>query len=139
MVKPRPGHWDVKLEMTDFDVPGMPDGMKKAIGQQFSQAGAMATCLTPEEAARNDGKFFEPKNSKDCKSQSFAMADGRLDAKLVCTRGSNTQTVNMRGTYGAEAYDLVLDSQGQMNGQPMKMTMHVSGKRSGECTGKEAG
>lgn len=138
-VKPRAGHWDVKLEMTDIDVPGMPDEIKKTIGKQFSQAGAMATCLTPEQAARNDGKFFEPKNNKDCKSESFSMEGGRLDAKLICARANTKQTVEMRGTYGAEAYDLTLNSQGDANGQPMKMTMHVTGKRTGECTGKEVG
>jgi hypothetical protein len=137
LVRPRPGHWDVKLQMTDFDVPGMPDEIKKTIGKQFSQAGAMATCLTPEQAARNDGKFFEPKNNKDCKSESFSMANGQIAAKLICARGPTKQTVDMRGTYGAEAYDLTLNSQGEMNGQPMKMTMQVSGKRTGECTGKE--
>jgi predicted small lipoprotein YifL len=123
LVKPRPGHWDVKLQMTDFDVPGMPDEIKKTIGKQFSQAGAMATCLTPEQAARND--------------ESFSMANGQIAAKLICERGPTKQTVDMRGTYGAEAYDLTLNSQGEMNGQPMKMTMQVSGKRTGECTGKE--
>lgn len=138
-VKPRPGHWDVKLELTDFTVPGMPDEFKKTIGKQISQAGAMATCLTPEQAARNDGKFFEPKNNKDCTSESFAMANGRIDAKMVCARAGTKQTVQMRGTYGAEAYDLTLNSQGDMNGQPMTMAMHVAGKRTGECTGKETG
>lgn len=138
-VKPRAGHWDVKLEMTDFDVPGMPDELKKTIGKQIAQAGAMATCLTPEQAARNDGKFFEPKNNKDCTSESFSMDNGKIDAKMVCSRAGTKQTVQMRGTYGAEAYDLTLNSQGDMNGQPMKMSMHVAGKRTGECTGKESG
>jgi hypothetical protein len=105
----------------------------------MAQAGAMATCLTPEEAARNDGKFFEPKNNKDCKSENFTMADGKIDAKMICERAGTKQTVQMQGTYGAEAYDLKLDSQGDMNGQPMKMSMHVAGKRTGECTGKETG
>jgi hypothetical protein len=45
----------------------------------------------------------------------------------------------MHGTYGSEAYDLTLNSQGDMNGQPMKMSMRVTGKRTGGCTGKEAG
>lgn len=138
-VKPRPGHWDVKLEMTDFDVPGMPAEIKQTIGKQIAQAGAMATCLTPEQAARNDGKFFEPKNNKDCTSESFAMENGKLDAKMVCSRAGTKQTVAMKGTYGADAYDLTLNSQGEANGQPMKMTMHVTGKRTGECNGKERG
>ena len=138
-VKPRPGHWDVQLQLTDVDIPGMPEELKKTIGKQMAQAGATGTCLTPEEAARNDGKFFEPKNNKDCQSESFAMADGKIDAKMVCERAGTKQTVQMRGTYGADAYDLTLNSQGDMNGQPMKMSMHVAGKRTGECTGKESG
>lgn len=138
-VKPRPGHWDVKLDNASFDIPGMPDELKETLGKQITQAGAVATCLTPEEAARNDGKFFEPKSNKDCKSESFSMENGKIDARMICERAGTKQTVQMRGTYGAEAYDLTLNSQGDMNGQPMKMSMHVAGKRTGECTGKERG
>jgi len=136
---PKPGHWDVNLRMIDFDVPGMPQQMKDSIGQQISKAGAVATCLTPEEAARNDGKFFQPSNNKNCKSESFTMEDGKLAAKLTCTNGPTKQTVDMQGTYGAEAYDLTLESKGEASGQPMKMSMRVTGKRTGECTGKERG
>jgi hypothetical protein len=139
MVKPRPGHWEVKLEQARFDVPGMPDQFKKTLGKQITGAGAVATCLTPEEAARNDGKFFEPKNNKDCTTESFSMENGKIDARMVCERAGSKQTVQMRGTYGAQAYDLMLNSRGDMNGQPMKMSMHVTGKRTGECTGKESG
>jgi len=136
---PKPGHWDVNLRMIDFDVPGMPQQMKDSIGQQISKAGAVATCLTPEEAARNDGRFFQPSNNKNCKSESFTMEGGKLAAKLTCTNGPTKQTVDMQGTYGAEAYDLTLESKGEASGQPMKMSMRVTGKRTGECTGKERG
>jgi predicted small lipoprotein YifL len=134
--KPRPGHWDVKLVMTDFDIPGMPENLKQAVGRQMNQAGDIATCLTAEEAARNDGKFFGPHNDS-CKYQSFAMADGKVDAKMTCDQRGAKQTIDLNGSYGADAYDLTLNSRGEMNGQPMKMAMHVTGARTGECTGKE--
>lgn len=136
---PRAGHWDVKVQMVDLDVPGMPKQLKDTVAQQISQAGAVATCLTPEEAARNDGKFFQPKNNKDCTADSFAMEGGKLNARMTCAKGGAKQAVEMHGTYSAEAYDLALDSKGEANGQPMKMSMRVTGRRTGECTGKERG
>ncbi len=136
---PLAGHWDVNVRMIDFDVPGMPQQLKDSIGEQISRAGAVATCLTPEQAARNDGKFFQPTNNKNCKADQFTMDGGKLTAKLTCESGAAKQTVDMTGTYGADAYDLVLKSRGDANGKPMAMSMRVTGKRNGECTGKERG
>lgn len=135
--KPQPGHWQVKLKVTDFDIPGMPDNLKQAVGKQMNQAGDIATCLTAEEAARNDGKFFGPRN-KNCTYQDFSMANGQVAAKMTCDQNGAKQTVEMHGSYGAQAYDLSLKSNGDMNGQKMTMAMHVTGARTGPCTGKEA-
>jgi hypothetical protein len=134
--KPRAGQWQVKLALTDFAVPGMPDNLKDSIGKQMQQAGDVTTCLTQAEVDRNDGKFLGPRD-QDCDYQTFTMADGRIAAKMTCTKNAIKQSVDMRGTYGPEAYDLTLDSQSDMNGTPMKMSMRVTGQRTGECTGKE--
>ena len=134
--KPRAGHWDVKLKMTDFQVPGMPDSIRQSVAKQMDQVGAVGTCLTPEEAARNDGKFFGPRN-RNCTYQDFSMANGQVAAKMTCTDRGMKQTVTMKGSYGADAYDLTLASKGDINGQPMTMAMHVTGHRTGDCTGAE--
>jgi hypothetical protein len=134
--KPQPGHWQVKLQVTDFDIPGMPDNLKQAVGKQMKQAGDIATCLTAEEAARNDGKFFGPRN-KNCTYQDFSMANGHVAAKMTCDQNGAKQTVEMHGSYGAQAYDLSLKSNGDVSGQKMTMAMHVTGARTGPCTGKE--
>lgn len=134
--KPRPGQWQVKLMLTDFDVPGMPANLKDTMSKQMQQASDVTTCLTQAEVDRNDGKFLGPRD-QDCDYHTFTMADGRVAAKMTCTKSAVKQTVEMTGTYGAEAYDLTLNSQSDMNGTPMKMAMHVTGKRNGECTGKE--
>ena len=134
--RPVPGHWDVTMTMKEYDVGGMPEGIKEAFQKQIGQATTIDACLTPEEAARDDGKFFVPEK-KGCDFQKFSMIDGQFSAEMVCTSGSEKLNVKTSGTYSAESYDMTVNTQGEMNGQPMKMVMHVAGKRDGECTGNE--
>ena len=136
-VKPRAGRWETKLDMTSFEVPGMPANVKDTVAKQMREAGVVISCLTPEQAARNDGQFFGPRQG-NCDYANVSIAGGKVAGKMTCTQNGMKQTVDMRGTYGAEAYDMAMDMQGDMGGQKMTMVMHVTGKRTGECTGDEA-
>ena len=135
-IKPRAGRWETKLALTSLEVPGMPANAKDAMTQQMSKASTVISCLTPEQAARNDSKFFGPRNG-NCDYQNVSVANGKVQGKMTCTQNGMKQTVDMRGTYGADAYDMALDTKGDMGGQTITMAMRVTGTRTGECTGDE--
>ncbi|PEQ14480.1 hypothetical protein B2G71_02530 [Novosphingobium sp. PC22D] len=137
-ITPRPGRWDVQMQMRKFDMPGMPDQMKGMMQQQMGKMRTSSTCLTPEEASRPKGDFFQP-GSENCKYEHFSMDGGKIDAAMTCQEQGVAQNMRMRGTYSEEAYAITINADGEVEGQPMSMEMAINSKRVGDCTGDEDG
>ena len=135
--KLQPGQWETKVEISDIDMPGVPPAMAKTLGETMKGAAAttVTNCITPEEAARPQGKVFGGGNSDQCRYEKFTMGGGRMEGTLVCKDadrgGSMTMTTN--GTFTATSF--AIDNDMKMEGGPQAMTMkaRVNGKRLGEC------
>jgi len=138
-VKPKPGQWQSTMKIEKLDIPNLPAEAKAAMQQQLGATQSFASCLTPEQAAKPSAEFFQGKKS-GCTYEKFTMEGGKIDAVMACAAGGQTQKMTMSGAYGAEAYDIRISANGEMQpGMPMAMTMAISSKRTGECTGKEQG
>lgn len=138
-VKPLPGQWQSTMKIEKLDIPNLPAEAKAAMQQQMGAAQSFSSCLTPEQAAKPSAEFFQGKQS-GCTYEKFAMEGGKIDAVMTCANGGQNQKMTMTGVYGAEAYDIRISADGEMQpGMPMSMTMAISSKRTGECTGKEQG
>lgn len=137
-VKPLPGRWEVQMQVKSFDIPGVPAAMKDMLRNEMTRQHMVATCLTPEEAAQPQGKFFKPGNDQ-CSYKSFEMEGGKIAATMTCSEQGMTQDMRMEGTYSEDAYDIAIETNGEMNGQPMTMAMDIVSKRVGECRGDETG
>ena len=84
-----------------------------------------------EEAAKPKGEFFQPGND-DCTYKSFAMEGGRIDAAMTCTQQGMTQDMRMKGTYSEDAYDIAIQTSGEMQGQPIHETVFSLTETSGQ-------
>jgi len=135
-IRPRAGRWEQELTILKMEMPNMPKEARAMLGEGGRKIASGYTCLTKEEAEKPDAKFFN-QVAKGCKYDHFTMAGGMLDAKMTCTDGPQQQVSTMKGSYATDAYDLEIDMQAQMDGQPMHSTMALKMKRVGECTGKE--
>jgi hypothetical protein len=136
-MNPRPGRWEANITLNRIDMPGLPPQAREAMRKQMSTIKAVATCLTPEQAEKPEGGFFQP-GAKDCKYDRFVMADGRVDAAMTCGQSGAAQTMTMAGAYSETQYDLQVTSKGEMQpGMPMTMDVAISARRTGECTGAE--
>jgi hypothetical protein len=133
----RPGLWQSKVTIDEFDMPGMPaemrDRMKTMMGQQ--QEHRSQSCLTPEDVKRPKEDFFAGK-SKECRYDHFTMGRGKIDAMMHCGKGDEAQVMQMAGTYSPESYQLQMAmkmsaAEGEANGMSMKM--RVEAQRVGEC------
>ena len=97
----------------------------------------VTTCLTPEMAAKPDGKFFNQANN-NCIYDHFSMSGGKMDATMTCTGHNGKMTMTMNGTFTPDQYEIHTSSQEQMpGGQAMSVTMTVNSHRVGDCTGTE--
>lgn len=133
----RPGEWQSKVVIEQFDMPGMPpeaaSQMKAAMAE--NQRHEFKTCLTPEDVKQPKGKFFGGED--ECRYDHFNMGNGKIDAVMRCPGGPGPERVmKMAGTYGPERYDMRMTMTGSGSDGPaaaMTMKMRVESRRLGNC------
>lgn len=132
-----PGRWESTVKFMKIDMEGVPPEAKAMMEKVMAKDRTFDSCLTKEEAAKPDGKFFGQADER-CKYDSFSMGGGKIDAKMTCKAEQGQQVMTMKGDYTPESYTMTMTVAGKgMNDRAMNMTMSVSAKRAGECTGKE--
>jgi hypothetical protein len=134
----QPGEWEMKMEVVDVKVAGLPPGLAESMKSQAG--GTNKTCMTPEEAKGPKGDIFAGDKSGQCKSEGFRWAGGRIQGKTTCPgQGGTGQTVmTMDGTYTAQNIDMTMKSETELMGKPLTMEMRVTGRRVGECSAADA-
>lgn len=138
LVQPRPGQYNTKLDLLEFDAPGLPDGAKQQMQRIF--AGGLAEgntfCLTPEDVAEN-GPEQMVKNlaESDCTMNSFKVSGNTVTADMQCPgENGGTRTVSMNGEMTAESSTMTMNMQQQIpNVGETRMTLRVASERVGDC------
>jgi hypothetical protein len=133
--KIQPGEWQVTIDMVDQKITGGPPNMP---AMPKPSPITTKTCITPEQVNRPEGMFSGGMDGlkKNCTYDSFAMADGKIDAKMHCTmpNGMKIAATNS-GTFSAT--ELSSDSNSTVTGLPggMSSSSHtkMTAKRIGEC------
>ena len=134
---PRPGRWQASFKLESVDMPGMPAGAREQVGKAMGAAQTYFTCLTPQQAAKPDASFFQ-KSAPGCTYERFTMADGKIDALMVCPPGSGPTRMEMTGSVGEDLYDVKIKGSAEMaKGMTMNLGMSVTSRRVGECDGTE--
>jgi len=137
-----PGHWRTTMAIEEMTIPGTPPELAEQMKAHMGKGRSFESCLTPEEARKPKEDFFA-KGNGNCRYDRFTMGGGKIDAVMQCKMGEGTRKMTMNGTYGADAYRMIVastgtgDAKNPMAGMSMKMVMDA--KRTGECTGKEKG
>jgi hypothetical protein len=133
----QPGRWETKMTFGKLDMPDMPPEVAKMMEKSMAEERTYTSCLTKADVEKPAGKFFGQDNDK-CKYDSFVMSGGRIDAKMSCKSPEGTQEMTMNGVYTPETYVMTMAIKGEHGGgKAMNMTMGMTAKRIGECTGKE--
>lgn len=133
-----PGRWESSVKIEKLDLGNLPPQVKQTIESELGRERKFAYCLTPEEAAKPDSRFFNRGGSDDCTYDEYTMAGGHLDVKMSCKTPQGTQKVTLTGTYSASTYSMTMATSGDAAmGAPMLMTMSLSSRRAGNCRGDE--
>lgn len=142
----RPGKWQSKVTIEEFEVPGMPREMAQRMKQTMAQyqERSFETCLTKDEAQRPKEDFFTGKGGDNCRYDHFKMGSGKIDAMMRCGGDSDggKQVMQMAGNYSPNAYDMKMSMKqegGEGTAAGMTMTMKIDAKRIGECDAKAQG
>ena len=136
-LKFNPGHWESTMKFIKMDMEGMPPEAKDMMSKMMGKDRTFASCLSKADAEKPEAKFFGQADDR-CKYDSFSMGGGKIDSKMSCKSEQGVQAITMAGTYTQDAYDMTMSINGQgPMGKAMSMTMAISSKHNGECTGKE--
>lgn len=136
---PRPGRWQGTFKVEKLEMAGLPPQASEQMNKSMGMDRSYFTCLTPEQAAKPDARFFQ-KAAEGCVYDRFTMADGKIDAVMNCKPGAGPTRMTMNGTYNADTYDLKINGSGELaKGMAMNISMAVTSRRVGECNGTEEG
>lgn len=136
-LRPQPGRWESQIRIERMEMPGMPAGMAQQMQKSMGAAQSFATCLKPEDAEKPGASFFQ-KDASGCTYEKFSMADGRIDGRMVCASEGGRTVMTMTGTYGQTGYAIrTINETSTEGGPPMKMTVAIESRRTGECNGTE--
>ena len=133
----RPGKWMLRGQIDDVQAPGMPAEVAAQIKQAGVEMDGAGRCVSEAEVRKPAPEFFT--GNKGCTYDHFTMGGGKVDARLRCSSGGNTQVTAMTGIYGPELYRMAMTttmespagSTSGMEGVVLKLT--VEGKRVGAC------
>lgn len=142
--KPRPGQYAQTSEVKQIDVPGLPKQMADQMKSTLQKSQVSNFCLTSAEAEKGyRDMFHDVGQGRECTYSRFDVDGGKLDAQMECASKEGGKAVlTLDGTVAEDKSDITVKmdmSDGpQMGSQPggqMKMTMHVTTKRIGDCQG----
>ena len=132
-----PGRWETTADLKSIEGPGIPPAALSIARQSLANKGAVATCLTPEEAARPGASFFN-KDAGNCTYHHFKMENGEIDALLTCG-AKGTETAAFKGRYEPRHYAIDMTTKSNIGGRSMTIAMSLDSKNTGQCRGDEQG
>ena len=140
----RAGKWQTKAVLEELEAPGMPAGIADHMKTMMDKKPGTTSCITEADARKPKADFFGGEN-KNCSYDHFKMGDGKIDAKMRCSAGGQSQLMTMVGDYSPDQYQMRMTTEmdraagaaaGAMSSLTMKM--RVEGKRIGDCDTKTA-
>jgi len=133
-LKPEPGKYSTKMQITKIDMPGAPQQVKDMMGAAMSQSAEY--CLTPEMAEKGWEDSLKEGQNGECDVNTFTLDNGAVDMKMTCAveGGAGEMTVAMNGDVTSTTSDLSMSMSGTVPELgDMTMVMDFEQERIGDC------
>lgn len=132
-----PGLWKTTVELKEMSMPGMPDSVRRQMGEMMASSGSSEMCLTAQQAAEEDiaKRIAEANKNADCTFDRKTMGNGRIDVAGSCKADGRNVAMTMTGDMTPTRMDVVMTSEGEGPTGPMKMAMRIVNTRTGDCPG----
>lgn len=133
-LKPEPGQYKAVIIMTGMEIPGMPPEMK---GHGAGLTTTSEYCLTQEEVDKGYREMMKRGQNGDCSYESFNLANGKMDAVMVCKTSEGDARMAMHGsvTPTSSEFTATMAMQVPEMGEG-KMTFTAKHERVGDCPAK---
>ncbi|MCT2398119.1 DUF3617 domain-containing protein [Novosphingobium mangrovi (ex Huang et al. 2023)] len=136
--RPRPGSYKQTIEILDMQIAGLPEGMAEQMKTMGPKAQTHTICITDEDTDKGYKDMLQNVGKGgNCTYSKFDVSGGKLDARMHCTMpDSGEATMTMNGTVSETGSDVMIGMNtkgGQAPMGDMKMTMHLTTERVGDC------
>jgi Protein of unknown function (DUF3617) len=144
-----PGQYNVSVQVTKMDIPGLTDEEKAGIKEEIAQPVTDNTCLTADDLAPDAttpntmtaviSVLLGDTAGEGCTFTNFSTAGGVISGGLSCTNSSFGALTGgaVKGTIGATETRYTVN--GKLNdedsGKPVDFAADTIMKRTGDCTG----
>ncbi len=137
-VKREPGAWKSDLKLVRLDMPGAPKEVVDGVAAMMGRLKGLESCLTPEQAAKEDMATALAKPPGDKGLCSFSKKDlsgGKVDVVMVCTDEASKEamTISTNGTLSAKSSNVRMTMEGKQNGMPMTLELEATNTWTGPC------
>lgn len=133
--KIQPGEWENTVQLVTSEMPGAPEMLRKQMEAEMKKPPeAKKECKRAEDVKAIDFTKLAPA-AQGCTFPKYVVADGRIDANMVCKGPFGPVRMTIGGTQTPTSYDITMTQQQAMPGQSAesKMTIRATGKRLGDC------
>lgn len=133
-LKPEAGQYKAVITMTGMEIPGMPADMA---GHGAGMTTTTEYCLTQEEVDKGFEEMMKRGQNGECAYESFNLADGKMDAVMVCKTPEGEARMTMNGTVTPTSSDFIASMAMQVPEMGEgKMTFTAKHERIGDCPAK---
>lgn len=133
-LKPQPGLYKVVTTTTGINIPGMPPEMA---GHGAGLTRTIEYCLTQEQVDKGFEEMMKRGQNGECSYERFSLADGKLEAVMVCKTPEGSARMDMAGDVTPTSADytatMAMDFGGAGEGS---MSFTAKQERVGDCPAK---
>ncbi|MBK8629333.1 MAG: DUF3617 domain-containing protein [Sphingomonadales bacterium] len=138
LIKREPGAWKTDIKLVKLDMPGAPKEMVDVVTAAMGRLKGVETCLTAEQAAKEDiakALAKAPDNKGECTFDKKEIGSGQLDVVMTCTDAATKEsmTISTKGTVAAKLANVRMTMVGKQNGMPMTLELDAANVWSGPC------
>jgi hypothetical protein len=137
-----PGDWEATIQLTEFDMPQMPEEARVVMREQMGRAQTSNSCITREEAENPQANMFGNNDESNCTYSEFDMSGGNMLIAATCSPEGmgGEMSMRMEGSYTPTSYEMTMtmDVDSSPAG-PMHMAGRVNGRHVGESCLAEGG
>jgi Protein of unknown function (DUF3617) len=135
----RPGNYEVRVNITRFEVPGMPPEVAAQMRQTMAGVGQQVQnqCITPEQSAQSMEDVYKRLGQGNCTTERMAMTGGQISGAMRCdSGGGRVMAMTIEGAINADGsttnVSLIANDPNLPQGQ-IETDMSVTMVRTGDC------
>ncbi|MEO5774947.1 MAG: DUF3617 domain-containing protein [Sphingomicrobium sp.] len=125
------GKWLIAADFESADGTGLPPEAIEGLKQELMIGDSI--CVQEDEVDRPPPRFFTA-SEHQCSYDRLQIADGRIDASLICGEQDYSHVVEISGTYGPATYEIRENHQFEsVDGSRLSLVLSGRARWSGNC------